>query len=70
MHVILDALANSPGLTITADYLIKEFLNKNKLQRIWEGKVATENTLFLAYDKSKVSTEQLNLARMLFQRND
>ena len=70
MHVILDALATSPGLTITADYLIKEFLNENKLQRIWEGKVATDNTLFLAYDKTKVSTEQLNLARKLFQRND
>jgi DNA-binding transcriptional LysR family regulator len=70
MHVILDALAGSPGLTITADYLIKELLNENKLKLIWKGQVATENTLFLAYDKTKVSTEQLNLARMLFKRND
>lgn len=65
MHVILAAMDNSQGLTITADYLIKELLLENKLKLIWRGEVATDNTLFLVYDQAKVTTEQIRLARML-----
>lgn len=65
MHVILAAMEKSQALTITADYLIKELLLENKLKLIWRGEVPMENTLFLAYDQTKVTTEQIRLARML-----
>lgn len=65
MHVILAAMDNSQGLTITADYLIKELLVENKLKLIWRGEVPMVNTLFLVYDQTKVTTEQIKLARML-----
>ena len=65
MHVILAAMDNSQGLTITADYLIKELLLENKLKLIWRGEVPMVNTLFLVYDQTKVTTEQIKLARML-----
>lgn len=65
MHVILAAMDKSQGLTITADYLIKELLLENKLKLIWRGEVPMENTLFLAYDQTKVTTEQIRLARIL-----
>ena len=65
MHVILAAMDKSQGLTITADYLIKELLVENKLKLIWRGEVPMVNTLFLVYDQTKVTTEQIKLARML-----
>ena len=69
MHVILTAMVSSEGVTITADYLAKEFLLENKLKLIWKGQFATDNTLFLVYDKTKVTTEQINLARVLLKHN-
>lgn len=69
MHVILGALSDTQGLTITADYLIKELIVEKKLKLIWKGQFATDNTLFLVYDKTKVTTEQIKLARMLLKNN-
>jgi len=65
MQVILSAIAAGDGITITADYLVKELLTEKKLQLIWKGQLITENTLFLVYDKTKVTTDQISIARML-----
>jgi len=65
MQVILSAIAAGDGITITADYLVKELLTEKKLQLIWKGQLMTENTLFLVYDKTKVTTDQISIARML-----
>lgn len=65
MQVILSAISAGQGLTITADYLVKELLTEKKLKIIWRGHIATENTLFLVYDKTKVTTDQIRIARML-----
>ena len=65
MQVILSAIASGDGITITADYLVKELLTEKKLQQIWKGQLMTENTLFLVYDKTKVTTDQISIARML-----
>lgn len=65
MQVILKAISTGQGLTITADYLTKELLHEKKLKLIWKGHTVTENTLYLVYDKTKVTTEQIKIARML-----
>lgn len=65
MHVILAAITAGEGVTITADYLVEKMLKEEKLQLIWKGAVATHNTLFLVYDKTKVTSEQISLAQML-----
>ena len=65
MQVILSAIGAGHGITITADYLVKELITEKKLQLIWKGQLTTENTLFLVYDQTKVTTEQVKLARML-----
>ncbi|MFD2287927.1 LysR family transcriptional regulator [Pedobacter petrophilus] len=67
MHVILNALGSSTGLTITADYLLNEMLVENKLKLIWKGQIPTDNTLYLVYDRAKVTAQQLKLARMLLK---
>ena len=66
MQVILKAIGAGKGLTITADYLTKELLAEKKLKLIWKGHTVTDNTLYLAYDKTKVTTRQINIAHMLF----
>jgi len=67
MQVILAALCAGKGLTITADYLAEELLREKKLKLIWKGNISTDNTLFLVYDKTKVTSHQISLAKMLFK---
>ncbi|OMP74744.1 MULTISPECIES: LysR family transcriptional regulator [unclassified Chitinophaga] len=66
MQVILAGISGGSGLTITADYLATELINEKKTKLIWKGDVTTENTLFLVYDKTRVTTEQIKIARMLY----
>jgi DNA-binding transcriptional LysR family regulator len=65
MQVILKAISAGGGLTVTADYLTKELLQQRKLKLVWKGHTVTDNTLYLAYDKTKVTHEKIKLARML-----
>lgn len=69
MQVILAAISNSQGLTIAADYLVTDLLMEKKLKLVWKGQVVTDNTLFLVYDKTKVTTEQIKIARMLLKEH-
>jgi len=69
MQIILDAIKANDGLTITADYIVKELLTEKKVKLIWKGEVVTDNVLFLAYDRTKVTTEQIITARMLVKFN-
>jgi DNA-binding transcriptional LysR family regulator len=68
MQVILAAISAGQGLTITADYLVKELLLEKKLKLIWKGNTVSENTLYLVYDKTKVTTDQIKIARLLFKQ--
>ncbi|MBC9915165.1 LysR family transcriptional regulator [Chitinophaga varians] len=54
MSFILQSLKPSTALTIAADYLLDD-----DLKVIWSGRVATANTLYLAYDKTRVTDEQV-----------
>lgn len=66
MQVILAAISAGQGLTITGDYLMENLLKENKLKLVWKGHTVTDNMLYLAYDKTKVTTDQIRAARMLF----
>jgi len=49
-------------LAITADYLLDD-----DLKVVWRGILPMENTLFLAYDKTKVTSDQVKLLRQFCQ---
>ena len=70
MQVILKAISAGGGLTITADYLTEELLQEKKLKLVWKGHTTTDNILYLVYDKTKVTTEKIKLARMLLVSAD
>lgn len=54
MNIILKSLRGSAALTIAADYLLND-----DLKIIWRGIVPVENTLYLAYDQTRVTSNQV-----------
>lgn len=58
MNIILKALKHSVGLTIAPDYMLDD-----DLKIIWSGNAPTENTLYLAYDKKKVTPDLVTLMK-------
>lgn len=58
MTVILKSLKYSTALTIAADYLVDD-----ELKIIWNGIVPAENTLYLAFDKTKVTSDMVSLMK-------
>lgn len=62
MNIILKSLKHCTALTIVADYLLDD-----DLKVIWSGSVPTANTLYLAYDKTKVTSDQVKLMKQFCQ---
>jgi len=62
MNLILKSLKYTNALTIAADYLLND-----DLKIIWHGRVATENMLYLAYDETKMTSEQVEMMKRFCQ---
>lgn len=65
LNIILESLTSRQGITITANYLAKKYIDKGLLKEIWGGNTTASNTLYLAYDKTQVTTKQISKARKL-----
>ncbi|NSL86922.1 LysR family transcriptional regulator [Chitinophaga solisilvae] len=64
---ILKAVSAGSGVAIAADYLVKELVKQKKLKEIWAGVKPTCNTLYLAYDKAKVTSVQVKMVKALLK---
>ncbi|RBL91199.1 LysR family transcriptional regulator [Chitinophaga flava] len=62
---ILKALITGNGVTIAADYLVKDLVRKKELKLLWEGAEPVVNTIYLVYDKTKVTTRQVETVKKL-----
>jgi DNA-binding transcriptional LysR family regulator len=62
MNIILKSLKHCSALTIAADYLVND-----DLKIIWSGRVHAKSTLYLAYDKTKATSNQVKLMRRFCQ---
>jgi DNA-binding transcriptional LysR family regulator len=58
MNIILESLRHCAALTIAADYLLN-----SDLKVIWSGNVPAKHTLYLAYNKTKVTSDQVKLMK-------
>lgn len=58
INVILKSLKHCTALTIASDYLLDD-----DLRIIWRGIAPVGSTLYLAYDKTKVTSDQVKLMR-------
>jgi DNA-binding transcriptional LysR family regulator len=62
---IISAIRQGNGVTVVSDYLVKEWLKRKELKEIWKGVIPTTNTIYLAYDKTRVDETQLKQVRRL-----
>lgn len=58
MNIILKSLKHCAALTITTDYMVDD-----DLKIVWGGIEKTENTLYLAYDQTRVTSDQVKLMK-------
>lgn len=59
LNSIAKSISKGTGVGIISDYLLSDYLKQGTVVKIWEGTVLTSNTLYLAYDKSKVSPQKI-----------
>jgi DNA-binding transcriptional LysR family regulator len=62
MNIMLQSLKNCAALTISADYLLT-----GDLKIIWRGSAPVKSTLYLAYDKTRVTSDQVKLMKRFCQ---
>lgn len=60
MNLLLKSIKNKAALTIAADYLLD-----SDLKVIWNGREPTESTLYLVYDQTKVTSDQVKLIKRI-----
>jgi len=65
LNTIIHSIAKSGGISVVSDYLFNNYIEKDKITIIWEGRSETYNTLFLVYDKNKISSEKINEIKQL-----
>lgn len=55
------------GITVAADFAVKDLIDQGDLKEIWKESNQIADTLYLTYNKSQVSAEQIEMMRKLFQ---
>ena len=59
LNAIIKSIALGNGVSVVSDFLAEEFINENKIVSIWSGKEVASNTIYLAFDKSKMTAEKV-----------
>ncbi|HWV70748.1 MAG TPA: LysR substrate-binding domain-containing protein, partial [Pseudosphingobacterium sp.] len=67
MDTVLHTINQVKGITIVADYVALPMIQENKLKLLWKGHCISENTLYLVYDRKKVTAGQLAAVNQLLE---
>ncbi|MCW3466282.1 LysR family transcriptional regulator [Chitinophaga nivalis] len=62
---ILKSVSSGCAIAIAADYLVRPLLKEKKLVSLWPGAHSTANTIYLAYDKTRVTTDQVSMMKQM-----
>jgi DNA-binding transcriptional LysR family regulator len=65
MNILLKAIKHRPALTIASDYLLDD-----DLKIIWSGRVPTESTLYLVYDRTRATADGVKLMKQFCRSSD
>lgn len=60
---ILKAVGNSNGLAVSSDLIAKRMIETSQVKILWRGIAKAQNTLYLAYNKSKIQPQHVELIR-------
>ncbi|GGF01584.1 LysR family transcriptional regulator [Chishuiella changwenlii] len=66
---IIKSMSEGSGISVVSDFLAKDYIKEKKVISIWNGKAKAENTIYLAYDKSKISNQKIEEMKMLLDSN-
>ncbi|MBV8252592.1 MAG: LysR family transcriptional regulator [Chitinophaga sp.] len=69
MNTILQAISENGGLTVAADYLVKDLKKKGDIVEVWRGCLPTTNTIYLAYNKTKTTLQHVELIKTLLKQS-
>lgn len=64
---ILKSMQTVEGVTIAADYLVKDLVQQKKLKLLWAGNEPATNTIYLTYDKTKATAANIDTVRSMFK---
>ncbi|MBF4483467.1 LysR family transcriptional regulator [Flavobacterium sp. CSZ] len=64
---ILKGIRFGSGITIATDYLVQDDIEQNHIKEIWKGVNPTQNTIYLAYNKNNVTTDQIEMVKKLLK---
>lgn len=65
---ILKSMQHIEGVTVASDYLVKDLVQQKKLKLLWSGNEPTTNTIYLAYDKTKATAQNIEAIRRMFSK--
>ncbi|MDU1891587.1 MAG: LysR family transcriptional regulator [Dysgonomonas sp.] len=60
---ILKAVSNSSALAVTSDIIAAKAIDADQVKVIWRGYQPTTNTIYLAYDKTKIPPQYVDKVR-------
>ncbi|OIV40408.1 LysR family transcriptional regulator [Flavobacterium johnsoniae] len=64
---ILKGIRFGSGITIASDYLVQDDIAQNHIKEIWKGHHPAQNTIYLAYNKNNVTTDQIEMVKKLLK---
>lgn len=64
---ILQAISYGKGITIASDYPVNDLIKQKRVKEIWKSHKPASNTLYLAYNKNKVTTEQIEMMKKILK---
>lgn len=56
-NAIIQSIMSCGGFAVVSDLIAGTYIKSNKIKIVWEGIVPSTNSVFLAYDNSKISPE-------------
>lgn len=56
-NALIEAVANSNALTVSSDLIAGKALRNGNIKTLWDGINISTNTLYIAYNKSKIAEE-------------
>lgn len=60
-NALLKSVSHGKGITVAGSLLTADLIQQHQLKKIWNGNGQTTNTIYLAYDKNNVTTDQIKM---------
>lgn len=65
LNIILTSISSNNGISVVSDYLAQDFIKEKKVKMIWDGIDQATNTIYAAYDKTKLTASKIEAVKIL-----